>query len=72
VTIIGAGKVFLLDLLGMRGIPIVASLLSFGVTAFIESFALSRWQKGDAPQVADCSGEDAIVRGEPEEVRTVQ
>jgi hypothetical protein len=73
VTVFGAGKVFLLDLFGMRGLPIVASLLSFGVTALIESFALSRWQKGDVPQVADCSGEDAtLVRGGPEEVRTVQ
>lgn len=72
VTVIGAGKVFLLDLLGMRGIPIVASLLSFGVTAFIESLALSRWQKGDVPQAADCPGEDEVGRGRPEGARTVQ
>jgi hypothetical protein len=53
VTLIGAGKVFCVDLFGMRGLPIVASLLTFGVTAFVESFALSRWQKGGVPQVAD-------------------
>jgi hypothetical protein len=36
----------------MRGVPIVASLLSFGVTAFLESFALSRWQRIDALRVS--------------------
>jgi hypothetical protein len=52
ITLIGAGKVFLLDLFSMRGVPIVASLLSFGVTAFLESFALSRWQRIDALRVS--------------------
>jgi hypothetical protein len=52
ITIIGAGKVFLLDLFSMRGVPIVASLMSFGVTAFLESFALSRWQKIDLLRVS--------------------
>jgi hypothetical protein len=64
VTVIGAGKVFGVDLFGMRGIPIVASLLTFGITAFIESFALSRWQKGDVPQVEDGSGDEAMERAE--------
>jgi hypothetical protein len=45
VTVFGAVKVFGVDLFALRGLPIVASLLSFGVTAFVESFALSRWQK---------------------------
>jgi hypothetical protein len=52
VTIIGACKVFLLDLFSMRGVPIVASLMSFGVTAFLESFALSRWQRIDVLRVS--------------------
>jgi hypothetical protein len=52
ITIVGAGKVFFLDLFSMRGVPIVASLLSFGVTAFLESFALSRWQKIDVLRVS--------------------
>ncbi len=64
VTVIGAGKVFGVDLFGMRGIPIVASLLTFGITAFIESFALSRWQKGAVPQVDTASGDEEIERAE--------
>jgi len=52
VTVIGAAKVLLLDLFSMRGVPVVASLLSFGVTAFLESFALSRWQKIDTLRVS--------------------
>jgi uncharacterized membrane protein len=52
ITIIGVCKVFLLDLFSMRGVPIVASLMSFGVTAFLESFALSRWQRIDVLRVS--------------------
>lgn len=64
VTVFGAVKVFGVDLLGIRGIPIVASLLSFGVTALVESFALSRWQKGDGAQGAADSTAARIERGE--------
>lgn len=52
VTVLGAGKVFLLDLFGLKGVPVVASMLSFGVTAFLESFALSRWQRIDTLRVS--------------------
>lgn len=52
VTVFGAVKVFGVDLFGLRGLPIVASLLSFGLTAFVESFALSRWQKKDEKPAA--------------------
>lgn len=67
VTVFGAGKVFGVDLLGLRGLPIVASMLSFGVTAFIESFALSRWQKGDVTTVEIESEET----GDAEQVESV-
>jgi len=46
-TVIGGCKVFLLDLFGMRGVPVVVSVLSFGVAASLESFALTRWQRID-------------------------
>lgn len=45
VTIIGGGKVFLVDLLGTKGLPLVLSVLSFGIVAVIESIILTRWQK---------------------------
>ncbi len=44
VTIIGAIKVFLYDLIGgMHGLPVVISVFSFGLTTALESFGLSRW-----------------------------
>ena len=45
VTIIGAIKVFLYDLLGTHGLPLVVSVFSFGVAAAVESIALGKWQK---------------------------
>jgi len=44
-TVIGAGKVFLYDLLGAHGFPLVASIFTFGLAAAVESVALGRWQK---------------------------
>ena len=48
VTVVGAIKVFLYDLLGTHGFPLIFSVLSFGVAAAVESLALSRWQKQSA------------------------
>ena len=45
VTIIGAVKVFLYDLLGTHGAPLVASVFSFGTAAAVESVILGRWQR---------------------------
>jgi hypothetical protein len=46
VTVIGAIKVFLYDLLGgTQGLPLVFSVFSFGMAAAIESIALGKWQK---------------------------
>ncbi|BCR06936.1 hypothetical protein DESUT3_40050 [Desulfuromonas versatilis] len=48
VTLVGAMKVFFLDLIAAQGVPLVLSVFSFGVAAMLISLALSRWQKGDA------------------------
>jgi uncharacterized membrane protein len=45
VTLVGAVKVFLYDLLGTHGFPLVASIFTFGMAALLESVALGRWQK---------------------------
>lgn len=46
VTVIGAIKVFLYDLIGgMHGLPIVISVFSFGLATALESFGLSRWHR---------------------------
>lgn len=45
VTLVGGIKVFLFDLLGTHGLPLVASVFSFGVAAAAESIALGKWQK---------------------------
>lgn len=48
VTLVGAIKVFLYDLLGTHGLPLVFSVFSFGVAAAVESIALGKWQKQPA------------------------
>lgn len=45
VTVVGAIKVFLYDLLGTHGLPLVLSVFSFGMAAAVESVALGKWQK---------------------------
>ena len=50
VTVVGAIKVFLYDLLGAHGLPLVFSIFSFGTAAAIESIALGKWQKEPADQ----------------------
>ena len=48
VTLVGAVKVFLYDLLGTHGFPLVASIFTFGLAAAVESVALGRWHKKHA------------------------
>ncbi|NTW98594.1 MAG: hypothetical protein HGB35_01380 [Geobacteraceae bacterium] len=48
VTVVGAIKVFLYDLLGTHGLSLVFSMFSFGMAASVESLALSRWQRPPA------------------------
>ncbi len=45
ITIAGGIKVFLYDLLGTHGLPLVLSVFSFGLAAAIESVALGKWLK---------------------------
>jgi outer membrane murein-binding lipoprotein Lpp len=56
VTIVGAGHVFLHDLLRTHGVPLVLSVFTFGLAAALESITLGRWQKeprhGEVPQPA--------------------
>ncbi len=59
VGIFGAAKVFFYDMFTSNGIPLIASVFSFGVLAALGSVATSRWQQGrsvteDAPdELAD-------------------
>ncbi|MCM2358966.1 MAG: hypothetical protein NDI77_12510 [Geobacteraceae bacterium] len=48
VTLIGAGKVFLYDMLGTHGVPLVMSVFTFGLAAALESIALGRWPRAAA------------------------
>ena len=58
VTVIGAIKVFLYDLIGgMHGLPLVISIFSFGITTALESFGLSRWHQFAAPETAEETAE---------------
>jgi hypothetical protein len=45
ITVIGAGKVFLLDLVQLKGVPLLFSVFSFGLVAALASFILGRWSK---------------------------
>ena len=45
VTVIGAVNVFLYDLIRSHGMPLVISVLSFGLATAVESVILGRWQR---------------------------
>ncbi len=45
-TVIGAGKVFLLDMVSLKGMPLMVSVFTFGLVAAFASFVLGRWNKG--------------------------
>jgi len=45
VTCIGAIRVFLYDMTGTRGVPLVLSVFTFGLVAALESVALGRWPR---------------------------
>jgi hypothetical protein len=45
VTLIGAAKVFLYDMLGTHGIAQVVSIFTFGLVAALESVVLGRWPR---------------------------
>ena len=43
--VIGAGKVFLMDMVNLKGMPLMASVFTFGLVAASASFVLGRWNK---------------------------
>jgi hypothetical protein len=45
ITVVGGTKVFLYDLLGAHGLPLVFSVFSFGMAAAVESVILGKWTK---------------------------
>jgi hypothetical protein len=45
VALIGAGKVFVFDMFGIKGVPLVLSVFSTGVVAAFGSVVMGRWQK---------------------------
>jgi len=49
VTVIGAINVFLYDLIRAHGMPLVISVLSFGLATAVESVILGRWQRPSPP-----------------------
>jgi len=54
VTVIGAIKVFLYDLIGgMHGLPLVISIFSFGLSTALESFGLTRWHHFAPPETPE-------------------
>jgi hypothetical protein len=58
VTVVGATKVFLYDLIGTHGLPLVFSVFSFGMAAAVESLALGKWQKQPADQTKNRAVDD--------------
>jgi hypothetical protein len=47
VTLAGAAKVFLYDLIAVHGVSRLASVFSFGLLAAVASVVLGRWQRGE-------------------------
>ena len=45
VALIGAGKVFIFDLFGIKGVPLVLSVFSTGVVAAFGSVVMGKWHK---------------------------
>jgi hypothetical protein len=57
ITVIGAIKVFLYDLIGgMHGLALVISILSFGISTALESFGLTRWHHFAPSETPGTSG----------------
>ena len=53
ITVIGAAKVFLLDMVQLKGVPLLLSVFSFGLVAALASFILGRWNKTKKARVND-------------------
>ncbi|MGW8311719.1 MAG: DUF2339 domain-containing protein [Desulfuromonadales bacterium] len=59
VTVIGAGKVFLMDMVQLKGMPLMISVFTFGLVAALASIVLGRWHKTT----------EASVRSAPENLQ---
>jgi hypothetical protein len=63
VTLVGAAKVFLYDLVGVEGLARVFSVFSFGLVAAIASWVLGRWQKSSSAAKGELPGGALQDRG---------
>ena len=45
ITVIGAAKVFLMDMVQLKGMPLMISVFSFGLLAALASLVLGRWNR---------------------------
>ena len=52
ITVIGAGKVFLMDMVQLKGMSLMISVFTFGLVAALASFVLGRWNKKAEESVA--------------------
>jgi hypothetical protein len=57
ITVIAAGKVFLMDMMQLKGMPLMISVFTFGLVAALASLVLGRWNKVPGAQAAS-SGEE--------------
>jgi len=53
ITVIGAGKVFLMDMVQLKGMPLMISVFTFGLVAALASFVLGRWNKKDQAEAVE-------------------
>lgn len=47
-VVIGAGKVFLMDMVSLKGMPLMVSVFTFGLVAAFASYVLGRWNKAES------------------------
>ncbi len=59
ITVIGAGKVFLMDMVQLKGMPLMISVFTFGLVAALASFVLGRWNKSTGSGVKDTFDQDS-------------
>ncbi|MBW2690707.1 MAG: hypothetical protein JRC99_12345, partial [Deltaproteobacteria bacterium] len=51
ITVVGAGKVFMMDMVQLNGMPLMISVFTFGLVAALASFVLGRWNKSSDSDV---------------------
>jgi hypothetical protein len=70
VSLVGAGRVFIMDLFHIRGIALVGSILSFGLAMSLVSVVLTRWQKRESREEGgkfEGAGASAVSKHRPAE-----